>query len=69
MEKINGIIIDGKVYAAVKDLPCKDCHLSLTCKYTEERTDLSLCAIHGATVANDFGYRHSRELTDKLNSK
>lgn len=69
MEKLNGLIIEGKVYAAVKDLPCKDCDLDTKCQAIDVRTELSLCGLHGATVANDFGYRYSQELTDKLNKK
>ena len=39
---MNGLIIDGKVYTAVKDLPCKDCDLDLKCQAVDVRTDIRI---------------------------
>lgn len=69
MEKINGLIIGGRVY--VNDplyVSCYDnCALRDSCQRFEEKHGEFLCVAHGATERNDFGYRFDPELTDKLN--
>lgn len=67
MEKINGIIHEGRVYVADPNYAqCDKCDLSLMCKDVEEHCDYSLCITQGVNNNNDFGYRYSPELTDKL---
>lgn len=69
MEKINGIIRDGRVYVADPEYShCKDCALGGFCNKIELRYDFHLCVIHGATQVNDFGFRYSPELTERLNN-
>lgn len=69
MEKINGIIHDGKVYVADPEHSrCKDCDLGGACKEMESKYDVSLCVFHGAKSDDDFGYCYSQELTDKINN-
>lgn len=63
MEKINGIIIEGKVYEAVKDGICKDCAfdsgpLSHYCPHLVA----GLCEEHYCI------FRYSPELTERLNN-
>lgn len=70
MEKINGIIHDGKVYVADSEHShCEDCALGGVCKVMEKDREVSLCIFHGAKPDDDFGYCYSQELTDKLNKK
>lgn len=66
MEKINAIIIDGKVYEIVEtdELSCNGCVLSGKCK------DIYLpCADYLLPKGRMAIYRFSQELTDKLNDK
>lgn len=59
MEKINGIVIDGKFYEAVAEKDCKDCAFDddvLTCRMV-----CDLCCEW------DCAFRYSPELTDKIN--
>lgn len=67
MEKIDGIIHKGRVYVADPDyVKCDKCDLSLMCKDVEEDCDYPLCVTQGANSHDDFGYRFSQKLTDKL---
>ena len=64
MEKVNGIIISGKVYKAVKG-ECKDCDLQERCKDSNLFYDL-------CNYFEDYGnvciFRYSPSLTEKLNN-
>ena len=66
--KINGIIKDGRVYVAdPKHVNCSvNCALVDYCSKIEGEYDRPLCVIHGANAVNDFGYRYSEELTERL---
>lgn len=63
MEKINGIIIEGKVYRAVPG-ECRDCDLQKQC----ERKDLfnDLCSYFEEYKIGIF--RYSPSLTERLNN-
>lgn len=66
MEKINGIIISGKVYEAVRG-ECKDCDLQEQC----ERKDLfnDLCNyFEDYKIGNAHIFRFSPSLTERLNN-
>lgn len=68
MEKINGIIVDGKVYVADPEYShCKDCTIGGFCNKIEVKYGFPMCTILGATASNDFGFRYFPELTDKIN--
>lgn len=70
MDMINGIIKDGRVYITDPEyMYCSKCDLSLTCKNFMEKYDHNLCSVFGANENNDFGFRYSLELTEKLNKK
>lgn len=70
MEKINGIIVDGKVYVADPEYShCKDCTIGGFCNKIEVKYGFPMCTILGATASNDFGFRYFPELTEKLNGK
>ena len=63
MEKLNAIVIDGKVYELVESKeanPCIDCALVEECL---------LCAIIDFCIqqGNSKHFRYSQSLTDKLN--
>lgn len=64
----NGLIINGRVYVAdPKHVNCNDnCALKDFCDKFGERCGIELCLAFGATEADDFGYRFSQKLTDKL---
>lgn len=64
MEKINGIILEGKVYVAAKD----DKQSCLKCDLIE---DDGKCAHHRFCIrlGADNIFRYSPELTDKINHK
>lgn len=66
--KLNGIILDGKVYITdPAAASCADCDLcEMCCGMLEEE---EWCIRAGATKDNDFGFRYSQELTDKINDK
>lgn len=69
MEKINGIIIDGKIYEAVKyraneHSGCRNC-----CFYVQHGcyAPKLLCRVFEGGTTNKYTFRYSRQLTDKLN--
>lgn len=64
---LNGLIIDGRVYVADPEhsICLSNCALRDYCREIIDSYN-SLCVIHGATESNDFGYRFSPELTEKL---
>lgn len=68
MEKINGIIIDGKVYEVVKydgTSPCMDCALTHECVRLEEaHKSTQFCGdyLEGCI------FRYSPSLTERLNN-
>lgn len=67
MEKINGIIIDGKIYKAVLG-ECKGCDLQEQCKENDLFNDL--CNFfEGYNPKITLIFRYSPELTDKINDK
>lgn len=70
MEKINGFIISGKVYVADPIYSrCSKCELQGKCKkdYVDNlRTQM--CNYLGAGTDNDFGFRYSPSLTERLNN-
>lgn len=61
MEKINGIIYNGKVYKAVKGKGCKECAFNPI--VTACRDFCDWCK------RLDCAFRYSQELTDKINGK
>ena len=65
---ITAIILDGKVYVTDPTAAsCADCDLcEMCCGMLEEE---EWCIRVGATKNNDFGFRYSQSLTDKLNNK
>ena len=66
MEKINGIIISGKVYKAVKG-DCKDCDLYEQCK--EDALFNNLCNyFEGYEICKAKIFRYSPSLTERLNN-
>lgn len=59
MEKINGIVIDGKFYEAVAEKDCKDCAFD---------DDVLMCRrVCDLCYEWDCAFRYSPELTDKIN--
>lgn len=65
---ITAIILDGKVYVADPACSsCVNCAVFSLCNYAPDGT--ALCIKFGATEGNDFGFRYSQELTDKINEK
>lgn len=70
MEKINGIIKDGRVYVADPEyVNCREkCALLGYCNEIEGEYDRPICVIHGANAVNNFGYRYSPYLTERLNN-
>lgn len=71
MEKFNGIIIDGKIYEAVKckaheHSGCRNC-----CFYVQHGcyAPKLLCRVFEGGTTNKYIFRYSPELTDKLNKK
>lgn len=70
MEKINGIIIDGKVYEAVPkgSYHCSDCDLYKQCKrYSHVLTDA--CTNLMFVFEENIIFRYSQPLTDKINER
>lgn len=64
---INAIIIDGKVYEAVKG-ECQDCALRMQCR--EEDVFNEFCNFfEGYNIRNAHNFRYSQSLTDKLNNQ
>lgn len=70
---LNGLIIDGKVYQSNTSNPlCEECDLRELCTGefgARVVWNINLCAALGANVDNDFNFRFSQELTDKLQEK
>ncbi len=68
MNKINGIIKDGRVY--VTDPECVDCRVKCAlfgyCNEIYAENYHGLCVILSANANEDFGYRYSDELTERL---
>ncbi len=64
MEKINGIIISGKVYKAVRG-ECKGCDLQEQCKDNDLFNNLCNY-FEGYNIKNAHIFRHSPELTERL---
>lgn len=65
MEKINGIIVNGKIYEAVecnKKSPCDICDLQRECSLSDYNVEF-LCSY---VIGDDNIFRYSPELTDKL---
>lgn len=61
MEKINGIIVDGRFYQAIAATTCEQCAFDndkLNCDLFSD-----FCNYH------DCAFRYSPELTDKINGK
>lgn len=69
--EINGIIIDGRVYVADSEYSqCRTaCALGELCDKIDWDCSYSLCRILGADEVDDFGFRFSPELTEKLKEK
>lgn len=66
MEKINGIIISGKVYKAVRG-ECKDCDLQERCK--DSNLFYDLCNyFEDYDIDNVCIFRYSPSLTERLNN-
>lgn len=66
MEKLNAIVIGGKVYEENHENgSCSLCDLVNECG--SDRLDIQFCTAFGADRHNDFSYRYSQTLTDKLN--
>lgn len=66
MEKINGIIISGKVYKAVRG-ECKDCDLQARCK--DSNLFYDLCNyFEYYDIGNVRIFRYSPSLTERLNN-
>ena len=66
MEKINGIIREGKVYKAVRG-ECKDCDLQKQC--ADKALFNDLCNyFEEYKIGNARIFRYSPELTERLNS-
>lgn len=65
MEKINGIIIEGKVYKESRG-SCEDCDLRKRCMLDEERLDTNYCSIF--VLGSGENFRYSPELTERLNN-
>lgn len=70
MEKINGIIINGKIYEAVKfkaheHSGCRNC-----CFYIEHGCSAPklLCRVFEGGTTNNYIFRYSPELTERLNN-
>lgn len=70
MEKINGIIIDGKIYEAVEykaheHSGCRNC-----CFYIQHGCSAPklLCRVFEADTTNKYIFRYSPELTERLNN-
>lgn len=66
MEKINGIIISGKVYGAVRG-ECKDCDLQEQCKDSNLFNDLCNY-FEEYKIGNAHIFRYSPSLTERLNN-
>lgn len=71
MEKINGIIINGKIYEAVKfkaheHSGCRNC-----CFYIEHGCSAPklLCRVFEGGTTNKYIFRYSPELTERINPK
>lgn len=64
MEKINGIIYDGKVFVTTKDAN-RSC---LKCDLIEE-DGRCVCPKFCAQLGVETIFRYSQELTDKINEK
>lgn len=67
MEKINGIIIEGKVYIPVecdKDSPCDECDLSEKCSKLSPNVDDACCEL----IDRFHIFRYSPSLTERLNN-
>lgn len=64
MEKVNGIIISGKVYKAVRG-ECKDCDLQEQCKDNDFFNNLCNY-FEGYQIKYPRIFRHSPELTERL---
>jgi hypothetical protein len=62
MEKINGIVIDGKFYEAVKDGICKECAF--------DKGPLSHYCPHLVGLCEEYNciFRYSPSLTERLNN-
>ena len=65
MEKINGIIREGKVYKAVRG-ECKDCDLQEQCADKDLFNDLCNY-FEEYEICNARIFRYSPELTERLN--
>lgn len=68
MEKINGIIKDGRVYVADPEYAsCRTkCALRELCDEVDLKFGYSPCVINAVDGKCDFGYRYSPELTELL---
>ena len=67
MEKINGIILDGVVYTAVKG-NCNDCDLKDFCGESDRTCLNDVCTyLEQFCDYRSVVFRQSQELTDKLN--
>lgn len=60
---LNGLIIDGKVYAESRG-SCKECDLKRQCMLEEQLHDVNYCQIF--TLGSGENFRFSPELTEKL---
>ena len=65
MEKINGIIYDGKIYESVKG-KCENCDLDYYCNLFTVANSVSPCVAFGDETKI---FRFSPKLTDRLNEK
>lgn len=70
MEKINGIILNGKIYEAIKfkaheHSGCHDC-----CFYIEHGCSAPklLCRVFEGDTTNKYIFRYSPSLTERLNT-
>lgn len=67
MEKINGIILEGVVYTAVKG-NCNDCDLKDFCGESDRTCLNDVCTcLEQFSDYRSVAFHQSKELTDKIN--
>lgn len=70
MEKINGIVVDGKFYEAIKFKAHEHSGCRVCCFYIEHGCSAPkrLCRVFEGDTTNKYIFRYSPSLTERLNN-
>ena len=62
MDKLNGVVVDGKFYEVKA---CRDCD---KCDIRDTYCNLDLCLFFEAAALGDIVFKFNQEITDKINN-